>query len=393
MSVSESIKKFALTRAVRGLYRDPEKNMRRLIDLADRFSGGSFPAQRRAIRAAIEDKSNAYYPFVRRLISDVDEGVFTTILLNFFLNAGLANARLQEDLRRRHGCNIPWTILLDPTSACNLNCTGCLAAEYGNRLNLSFDEIDGIIRQGKELGVYFYIYTGGEPLMRKYDLIRLCDRHRDCVFLCFTNGTLIDEDFADEMLRVKNFVPALSLEGFGEASDSRRGKGIYDAVMRAMEILRSRRLLYGISCCCTSENWEAVTSGDYFDLMTGSGARFAWFFHYMPIGNDASPGLLLTPDQREEVCRRIRDLRSRKPIFAMDFQNDAEFAGGCNAGGRRCLHINANGDIDPCVFTHYSDSNIRSKTLLEALQSPLFMEYHERQPFNENMLRPRADKL
>ena len=71
----------------------------------------------------------------------------------------------------------------------NLHCTGCWAAEYGNKLNLTFEEIDDIIRQGKELGVYMYIYTGGEPLVRKKDLIRLCEKHSDCVFLCFTNAT------------------------------------------------------------------------------------------------------------------------------------------------------------------------------------------------------------
>ncbi len=72
----------------------------------------------------------------------------------------------------------------------------------------------------------------------------------------------------------------------------------------------------------------------------------------------------------------------------MDFWNDGEFAGGCIAGGRQYLHINANGDIEPCAFIHYSDSNIREKSLLEAYKSPLFMQYHDNQPFNPNMLRP-----
>ena len=85
---------------------------------------------------------------------------------------------------------------------------------------------------------------------------------------------------------------------------------------------------------------------------------------------------------------RIRKYRGTKPLFAMDFQNDAEYVGGCIAGGRRYLHINANGDMDPCVFIHYSDSNIRQKSLLEAMQSPMFMAYHDGQPFNDNMLRP-----
>lgn len=72
----------------------------------------------------------------------------------------------------------------------------------------------------------------------------------------------------------------------------------------------------------------------------------------------------------------------------MDFQNDGEFVGGCIAGGRRYLHINAAGDVEPCVFIHYSNVNIHDVTLLEALKSPLFMKYYENQPFNSNHLRP-----
>ena len=72
-----------------------------------------------------------------------------------------------------------------------------------------------------------FLYTGGEPMVRKNDLLRLCEAHPDCVFSAFTNGTLIDEKFADEMLRVKNFYPAISIEGFEEATDFRRGKGTY----------------------------------------------------------------------------------------------------------------------------------------------------------------------
>ena len=59
-------------------------------------------------------------------------------------------------MRETHQCNIPWLILMDPTSACNLHCTGCWAAEYGHKLNLSYEDLDRIITQGKELGIYFY---------------------------------------------------------------------------------------------------------------------------------------------------------------------------------------------------------------------------------------------
>ena len=388
MNVSSTIAKFGLTKAFRHLYKDPENNLPQLMDWADKFSKGIYPSQRAAVRAAIEDPDNAYYPYIRHLINDVDPDVLTAVAVNFFINENLIGGPIQDEWKEKYQCNIPWAILLDPTSACNLHCVGCWAAEYGNKLNLSFDEIDDIVRQGKEMGVYMYIYTGGEPLVRKKDLIRICEKHDDCIFLAFTNGTLIDEAFADEMLRVKNFVPAISLEGFEEATDSRRGEGVYEKVIQAMELLHRKKLLYGISCCYTSVNYDSITSEEYWDMMIENGAYFVWYFHYMPVGNDASVDLLPTPEQRETVYHRIRDQRSRKPLFAMDFQNDAEFVGGYIAGGRSYLHINANGDVDPCVFIHYSDSNIREKSLLDVLRSPLFMAYHDGQPFNDNMLRP-----
>ena len=207
-------------------------------------------------------------------------------------------------------------------------------------------------------------------------------------FYVLTNATLIDEEFANEMLRVGNFVPAISLEGFETATDGRRGEGVYNKVIEAIELLHRKKLIYGISSCYTSANFDSITSEEFFDKLIDLGAYFIWYFHYMPVGNDASLDLMPTSEQRTETYQRIRHYRATKPLFAMDFQNDAEYVGGCIAGGRRYLHINAHGDVDPCVFIHYSDSNIREKTLLEALQSPMMMAYHDNQPFNENMLRP-----
>ena len=388
MQIPNSLKKFGIEQAINYLSRDPEKNLPKLMEWVDRFAGGSFIRQRDAVRAAINDPDHCYHRLVVRIMRDIDTEVLKTTFVNFFLNANIIGWPKQDEYRQKYGCNVPWAILLDPTSACNLHCTGCWAAEYGNRLNLTFDEIDDIIRQGKEMGIYMYIYTGGEPLVRKADLIRLCEKHNDCEFLSFTNGTLIDEKFADEMLRVKNFIPAISLEGFEEATDGRRGQGTYQKVIAATELLRRKKLPFGFSCCYTSQNVNSIVSEEYYDKMIDLGGLFVWYFHYMPVGMDAVPELMPNPEQREFVYHQIRDFRSRKPIFCMDFQNDAEYVGGCIAGGRRYLHINANGDVDPCVFIHYSDSNIREKSLLEALTSPMFMAYHDGQPFNGNMLLP-----
>ena len=155
-----------------------------------------------------------------------------------------------------------------------------------------------------------------------------------------------------------------------------------------MALLKRHKLPFGISTCYTSRNYADISSEKFFDMIIESGALFIWFFHYMPVGNDAVTELLPTPEQRETVYRRIREFRSKKAIFSMDFQNDAEYVGGCIAGGRRYLHINAKGDVEPCVFIHYSNVNIHDTSLLDALRSPLFQAYHDNQPFNDNMLRP-----
>lgn len=386
-SVKEVMQAFAINKALSYIEGNPDENLPKLMDLVDKFSpDGWYERQRAALRKVIEEKGN-WYQLVLRLY-ELDPGVRKAFFQNFLFNASLKGSALQHETRDREGCNVPWAILLDPTSACNLRCTGCWAAEYGHQLNLSLETIDSIIRQGKEMGTYMYIYTGGEPLVRRADLIKICEMHPDCEFLSFTNGTLIDEDFCREMLRVKNFVPAISLEGFEEANDSRRGQGTYQKVERAMKLLKAHKLPFGISTCYTSRNYADITSEEFFDYMIDSGALFVWFFHYMPVGNGAATELLPTPQQREAVYRRIREYRNSKAIFSMDFQNDAEYVGGCIAGGRNYLHINAKGDVEPCVFIHYSNANIHECSLLDALKTPLFMAYHENQPFNDNMLRP-----
>jgi MoaA/NifB/PqqE/SkfB family radical SAM enzyme len=385
----EKMQALAMNQVLSYLDEDPEKGLPKLIRWAEKFEKyGKNASLIKPFRTIINDPDNNWNVMIKSLWTDIDRDVFKVFFENFIVNASLAASHQHEKYRQEHGCNIPWAILMDLTSACNLKCMGCWAADYGNKLNLEYEVLDDIIRQGKELGTYMYIYSGGEPLVRKDDIIRLCEAHPDCMFLAFTNGTLIDEKFADEMLRVKNFIPAISIEGFEEATDYRRGKGTYQRVKNAMRILKEKKLAFGASCCYTSKNIDSLSSEEYIDMLIESGAKFAWFFHYMPIGNTAVPELLPSPEQREVMYHKIREYRKTKPIFTIDFQNDGQYVKGCIAGGRSYLHINANGDIEPCAFIHYADSNIRTHTLLEALKRPLFMAYKEGQPFNDNLLRP-----
>lgn len=388
-TLKQHLQAFGVNRALDYIKEDPETSLPKLIDWFDKIDKNDVMlGQRKAVREVIEDKDNNWHRYMMSLWDDIDTEVRQTFLKNFVVNASLIATQQLNESRAKHDCNVPWAILMDPTSACNLGCTGCWAAEYGDKLSLDLKTLDDIITQGKELGTYMYVYSGGEPLVRKKDIITLCEKHDDCMFLAFTNATLIDEEFADEMLRVKNFVPAISIEGFEQETDDRRGQGTYQKVLRAMEILRQRKLIFGASVCYTSKNTEVVGSEAYFDDLIEKGCKFAWFFTYMPVGVGSPTELIATDKQREYMYHQIRQFRNTKPIFTIDFWNDGEYVNGCIAGGRNYLHINANGDVEPCAFIHYADTNIHESTLLDALKGPLFQQYRQNQPFNENHLRP-----
>ena len=388
MKATDQIKRAALNKAIDYLLENPERNVAKIMDMIDKVAPDDvFPTQRAAFHQAIDDESN-WYQLIMKILTDMNPQVRDRLIKTFVVDANMLAWPKQEAMRDQYHCNIPWAILLDPTSACNLRCTGCWAAEYGHKQNLTYEEIDSIINQGVKLGTHVYIYTGGEPLVRKHDLINLCEAHPDCAFLSFTNATLIDEEFVQDMIRVANFVPAISVEGFEEATDARRGEGTYAKVSRAMELLRENGLPFGVSCCYTSANASSIASEEFFDWLIEKGALFAWVFTYMPVGVGSPTSLMVHADQREHLYRFIREMREKKPLFTLDFQNDGEFVGGCIAGGRRYLHINAAGDVEPCVFAHYANVNIRETSLLDALRSPLFMQYYEGQPFNDNLLKP-----
>jgi sulfatase maturation enzyme AslB (radical SAM superfamily) len=270
MSIVDLVRNTAFSAAIHTaleyLEKNPEENIPKAMKLMDQaLPDGWYEGQRAAFRKAIEEKGNWYQLIMK--VYQLDVGVRKTFFQNFIVNSALKGSAIQNEVRKKENCNVPWAILLDPTSACNLRCTGCWAAEYGHKLNLSLETIDDIIRQGKKMGTYMYIYTGGEPMVRKKDLITLCERHPDCEFLSFTNGTLIDEDFCREMLRVKNFVPAISLEGFKQANDGRRGQGVFEKVMHAMDLLRKHKLPFGISTCYTSANYADISSEQFLQAI------------------------------------------------------------------------------------------------------------------------------
>ena len=381
-----------LDKLLKYIDKNPQENILKLINAVEKLLGGIFPKKNLdAMRRVISSGEGAYYRFAMNILNDTDREYLKKFLLAAGLGAGVHGTKAVRTNRDIYKCNIPFLILMDPTSACNRHCKGCWAAEYGHKNSLSYEEMSSVVSQGKVLGTHVYMFTGGEPLLRKDDLIRLCEENQDCAFLAYTNATLIDEAFCDELLRVGNMTLAISIEGTQETTDARRGSGMYETAIKAMELLKKKGILFGMSVCYTRENLDMVTSEEFMDKMVDLGVKFGFYFNYMPVGNDSPSSLIPTPEQRKFMyswLRKTRNNETGKSLFVMDFQDDGEYVGGCIAGGRNYFHINAAGDMEPCVFIHFSDSNIREKTLLEGLRSPLFMAYRHDQPFNDNHLRP-----
>lgn len=391
-SVQRSFVSKIIDEVLSKLNKNRETGFLKIVDLAESFYGGDITKEQYDnVRDEIKKGNNRWINFANNVLDETNPNVAKKTLLNLGYEAFLRGTKTIRKNREKYNCNIPWLILFDPTTACNMHCAGCWSGTYGAKHNLTFEDMDKIVTQGKELGVYLYMMTGGEPLVRKNDIIRLAEKHNDVEFGIYTNSTLIDEDLCNKVIELGNIIFMLSIEGTPETNDQRRGDGHYSAVMKAMDLLKKHGIPFGTSICYTRDNIEAVTNDEFLNMIASKGARFGFYFHYMPVGNNAVVDLMPTLEQRKYMIDRIRYIRSDEcdiPFYPMDFQNDGEYVGGCIAGGRNYFHINSAGDAEPCVFIHYSNTNIKENSILEMLQSPLFMEYHKGQPFNKNHLRP-----
>ncbi|MCL2761290.1 MAG: radical SAM protein [Desulfuromonadales bacterium] len=323
----------------------------------------------------------------RRILRDIHQNQRDKWITNLAMNHLLSGTNKRKAWGNLHGFYPPSTAVISVTMKCDLSCYGCYAGDYSKSLELSNEEIDSVLKQLKEMGIYFAVISGGEPFLKK-DIFEIFKKHSDMVFLVFTHGGLIDEGVVKQLIEVGNVMPAFSLEGYEEQTDERRGKGHFKKVMRAMDLLKEAKLTYCGSFTQTNRNTETITDDKYIDMLLNKGIYALWLFTYVPVGNKPDTKLMATPEQRDLLRKRIAEFRETKPMLFIDFWNDGPIISGCIAGGRKYFHINANGDVEPCVFCHFAVDNIRETSIAKALDSPLFHSIREKQGEHENLLRP-----
>ena len=344
-------------------------------------------------------KQERYY-MARALLNSIDRAFDMGIsknclksLSNIFLGKvfidGIYTRRIFEE---KYGFRPPTFITISPTNVCNLKCIGCYAGEIYTPFTLEYNIFSRILNDlKKECGIYFFVISGGEPFAYRNNgktLFDIIEEHRDAYFMCYTNSTLIDEQTAKRISEIGNLTPAISVEGFEEETDKRRGKGTFKKIISAMENLRKYGVPFGISVTPTRYNAEFLLSEEFLDFYFNKmGALYGWYFQYMPIGRDPDIDLMITPGQRYKMLKRIWEIVKERKIFISDFWNSANASDGCMSAARGggYFYIMWNGTITPCVFIPFKDKEFgniyeiykRGLKITDAINSPFFKKIRE----------------
>ena len=370
-----------LARALRSM---GKSQMLRLLDLICTFNPGW--KENVAFTTELIEREHPFFQWARAMARDLNPRVFERFLRNAVLDNFVADRR-QKEYEAEHGAPPLSNIVISVTERCNLACEGCWASEYDKRDDLPLELLHRIVREMKEMRANFITFTGGEPFMRK-DIFDLMGAHQDCIFQIYTNGTLITEAVADRLQALGNAIPLLSINGFEEANDGIRGRGNFQTVVRAFDLLRDRGILFGVSLTATSRNIDSLLDPAFYDFLIDKGAKLGWLFQYMPVGRNPTLDLMLSPEQRKELGQFIYKLRNSRPFFIADFWNDGSLIGGCMAGGQQYIHITNRAEVEPCVFCHFSVDSIKDKSLHDVIRHPFFTDIRSRIPYDGNLLRP-----
>lgn len=270
----------------------------------------------------------------------------------------------------KEGVQVPAVVMLSLTHRCNLACHGCYMRSLHpvEAPEMTPSQLSALVSQCVDIGVSFLVMAGGEPLVRKDDILMLARAFPVMMFAVFTNGLLIDESLAAAMGKQKNLVPILSIEGKEEMTDARRSEGVFDAAIRAFALLRKNKVFFGCSVTVTRHNYTEVTSDRFIRDMLDSGCRLFVYVEFVPV-QGGTEDLALTDLQQKRLCRLLEEYASQYPALFLGFPGDEELFGGCLSAGRGFIHVSPSGDLEPCPAAPFSDVNVTRVSLKEALKS------------------------
>ena len=299
----------------------------------------------------------------------------------FFLKTIINQRRAQRERAKwiGQGIQVPPVMIFSITNECNLNCKGCYnkALRIPSKNELDTAKIVDILGQAKELGISFIVIAGGEPFVRK-DFLKIIKTFPELIFLVFTNGLLIEGSLLKEIKSRRNVVPVISVEGRSEQTGLRRGEGVFNYLRTVIKNLNKESMFFGMSLTMTRQNFESLTDDAFVAEMVGKGCKLFFFVEYTPIA-EGTADWILNGEQRKKVHGIMEAYRKRFSALFAGLPAEEELFGGCLSAGRGFIHVNAEGDLEPCPFAPFSDVNLKDVTLKEALQSRLLKEIRKNQ--------------
>lgn len=330
---------------------------------------------------------------LRQAIKNLDKGYLSKKYVEKFISnmvephtSGGSTKLAIKGFKEKYGIEPPMFVTISPAQFCNLKCTGCYAAsDSGTKASLPYDIVKRIVKDMHDIaGSRFIVISGGEPFLWKdqdRDIISLAEEFKDMFFLVYTNGTVLDESRIRRLAETANMTPAISVEGYEEETDKRRGRGVFQKILNNIERLKRYGVLFGMSVTVTSENVDILLEDRFYEYwMEEIGATYIWMFHLMPIGRAKDTmALMIGPEERKKLFLKWEEVLFEKGYFVGDFWNAGAASRGCMAYGRSggYFYVDWNGNIMPCVFVPYYVDNVydiykNGKTIFDALLSDLF---------------------
>jgi MoaA/NifB/PqqE/SkfB family radical SAM enzyme len=295
----------------------------------------------------------------------------------FFLLQTIFRQRKATAVRHKweeQGIHVPPLMIFSVTHQCNLRCKGCYAqaqhrSHDSHDQELSVVRLREIVGEASRLGIGISLLAGGEPLIRP-EILEIAADFPEIIFPVFTNGLLVNEAILRHFKAHKNLVPVISIEGDAEATDRRRGAGVYHQLRRTLQLLQDNQIFYGVSLTATRNNCTTITGEAFVRDLLQYGCRLFFYVEYVPVKKDTADWVL-TDQQRKALLQATAGMRSQYSALFIAFPGDEAQFGGCLAAGRGFIHISPEGNLELCPFSPYSDTNLNRISLKDALQSKL----------------------
>jgi MoaA/NifB/PqqE/SkfB family radical SAM enzyme len=212
------------------------------------------------------------------------------------------------------GLIIPNSIYIEPTLICSRRCTDCYPANLGEKSRIEEKTAHHAFETAEEMGINYVAMLGGEPLLPYVrDLtLDVIKEHKDVAVVLCTNGDFLDEKVADRLADMHNTATFLSIDGFKEKNDRRRGNGSYENATKSMSYLRERKALIGHSSTITSQNYEEITEELFMDSMIDRGSMMGSYVLFI---SNKDHELQPSPEQFAQAISNLNTYGKTKGLY------------------------------------------------------------------------------